>query len=148
MIIALDLATTTGFCTPDTSGAIKLKGNKHSELYHFLWDLNACYDVEVIAVERTAGQHKNALIVMSRLRGVVNLFAERNDIKVVDYSAGTIKKSFTGNGRASKEDMVAEFKKRTGRDPVSDDEADAYALFELASKEQFPREKFHILSCN
>jgi Holliday junction resolvasome RuvABC endonuclease subunit len=148
MLLALDLATKTGFCAPDMSGTIfldKAQEPKHIALYSFLLDSYFAYDLEVIAVERAAGQHKNALISMAKLHGVVELFAERFDIKVVQYSAGTIKKSFTGDGRASKEMMMDEFEIRKGIAPQTDDEADAYALFCIASFDEFPNNEFPVI---
>lgn len=145
MLLALDLATSTGFCAPDVSGRILLKDKKHSALYGFLWDIHAAYQVETIAVERTAGAHVNSLIFMSRLRGVVELFAERHDIKVVDYSPKTVKKHFTGNGNSGKPGMIDEFVRRKGKQPITDDEADAYALFCLAAEELYPSQKFPVI---
>jgi len=137
-LIALDIATVLGYATPDCSGSYNLtKDNRETNLYWFLHDLYAAYEMEVIAVERAAGQHKNSLIVMAHLRGVVNLFAKHHDIKVVEFSPGTIKKFFTGNGRASKEEMMEEFMSWTCRIPVDDNEADAYALFQLAKRDQY-----------
>lgn len=135
-MIALDIATVTGYATPDCSGSYNLtKDNRETNLYWFLHDLHAAYDMEVIAVERAAGQHKNALLVLSQLRGVVNLFAKMNDIKVVDYSPKTIKLFFTGNGNCGKEDMMSEYEKRTGCAAIDDNQADAYALFQLAKQD-------------
>jgi len=138
--MALDIATHTGFCSHDCSGMIDLSKEfcREQALYNFLWELNAAYNLETIAVERVAGQHKNALIVMSRLHGVVRLFAHENDIDVIQFSAGEIKKDFTGKGNAKKPQMIERFKELTGKVPVSDDEADAYALYRLALKQEHP----------
>lgn len=134
-ILALDIATNTGFANHEISGSINLgKGitlNRYYNLYWFLQDLHWAYDFDTIAVERVAGQHKNALIVMAMLRGVVELFTFNKDIKIVTYSAGTIKKFYTGKGNANKDAMMDEFKKRTGKDPINDNEADAHAIYLL-----------------
>lgn len=62
------------------------------------------------------------------LAGIVMLHAANRDIEVIeDYTAATIKKSFTGSGKAQKEDMVAVARK-AGFKVQSHDEADAIAL--------------------
>ncbi len=136
-LIALDIATTTGFCSHDCSGSINLGecGNKYQNIYDFLWDLNAAYSPHIIAVERAAGQHKNALIVMSRIRGVVELFCAQKGIEIVEYSPMTIKKDFVGSGRADKQSMINKFFEINGYMPVDDNQADAFALYALAKKD-------------
>ena len=138
-IMALDIATNTGFCNHEISGSIDLqKGlskNRYYNIYWFLYDLYMAYEFNTLAVERVAGQHKNALIVLSMLRGVVELFADQYDIKIIDYSAGTIKKHYTGKGNAKKDEMINEFTRRSGNAPINDNEADAHAIYCLALKE-------------
>lgn len=133
--IALDIATTTGYCTEDMSGSFNLrKGitkNKYSELYNFLTELHWHYGFDTIAVERVAGRFKNALIQMSKLHGIVQLFAHNNNCNVIEYSPTEIKKNFTGKGNASKEMMIDRFREITGRDPIDDNEADAFAILNL-----------------
>jgi Holliday junction resolvasome RuvABC endonuclease subunit len=53
-------------------------------------------------------------------------------IEAIGVSVGTIKKSATGNGRASKEDMIDAAWKRWGVRCSGDDEADAIAIIGLA----------------
>lgn len=135
-LLALDIATNMGWRTHDGGGTVKFTAkNRLEELYWFLCDMEWAYDLEVIAVERIAGQHKNSLIVMAKMRGVVELFARRHGIQVWEYSPGTIKKSYTGTGRATKEHMVCEFRGRMNRNPIDDNEADAHAIFCLAEEE-------------
>ncbi len=45
-----------------------------------------------------------------------------------DVHSGTLKKYFTGNGRATKQDMMAEASRRVGREITDDNEADAIAV--------------------
>lgn len=136
-LIALDIANTTGFATPDCSGSIRLtaKTDKYSYFRHFLWELYSAYEFDTIAVERVAGMHKEAIISMAKLHGIVEKFAEEKGVEVVSFSAKSIKKFFTGNGNAGKNAMIEEFKKRFNEPPVDDNEADARALYLLAEKE-------------
>lgn len=134
-VLALDIATNTGFANHEISGSINLQkgitSNRFYNLYWFLQDLHWAYEFDTIAVERVAGLHKNALIVLAMLRGVVELFAFNNDINIIDYSAGTIKKFYTGKGNAKKDAMMAEFHNRMNREAINDNEADAHAIYLL-----------------
>ena len=62
---------------------------------------------DIIAVEQLYSHyaHPRTAILMGHARGVILQRAGARDIKVVDYSATKIKKSLTGNGRATKEQM-------------------------------------------
>ena len=62
-------------------------------------------------------------------------FAARIGAESMAVQSGTLKKATTGKGNASKEEMMVWFKEQTGRDPIDDNEADAYALLMLACKE-------------
>lgn len=141
-LLALDIATTSGYCTHDMVGSYNLlkgdmKGPKNREynLWWFLHDLHASYNIDVIAVELAAGTHKNALVVLSQLRGVVNLFATHNDIQIISKPPKSIKKWFTDNGNCSKEEMMEEYTKRTGLIAQDDNAADAYALYQMVKEE-------------
>ncbi len=50
-------------------------------------------------------QHPRTAILMAHGRGVLFLAAAKHDIAVVSYSATSIKKTVTGSGRASKEQV-------------------------------------------
>jgi len=65
---------------------------------------------------------------------VLQAFCEERSIPYTGYPVGTIKKSFTGNGNASKKMMVDEARNR-GHNVVDDNAADACAIWYLASKE-------------
>ena len=65
----------------------------------------------------------------------VEEFASRIGAESMAVHTATLKKATTGNGRASKEDMMALFKQQTGCDPIDDNEADSYALLRYAMQE-------------
>lgn len=58
-------------------------------------------------------------------------WCEVNRIPLVQVNVATIKKHWTGSGRAKKPDMIAEAKRR-GLSPADDNEADALALLDYA----------------
>ena len=136
-ILALDIATNLGYADENMSGAYDLqKGpmkekNRYYNLYWFIRELLIAGDYDIISIERTAGRHAHSMNIQSRLRGVVELLARIYDCEIIDYSAMTIKKFYAGHGHANKPQMVEEFIRRKGYEPVDDNEADAHALYEL-----------------
>ncbi|MBD3177491.1 MAG: crossover junction endodeoxyribonuclease RuvC [Armatimonadia bacterium] len=50
-------------------------------------------------------EHPRTAILMGHARGVILLASAQHDIPVVSYAASRIKKSLTGSGRASKEQV-------------------------------------------
>lgn len=140
-MLALDVATITGFCTRNASGTWNLtpkrdesRGMRLIRLKAKLKDVCAAEDVKIIVFERPAGFHKNALIVEAALVGVLELFCEENGIEYRAYSAKEIKKFGTGNGNASKEKMVEHSSKF--KPGITDhNEADAVILYHLAKND-------------
>jgi crossover junction endodeoxyribonuclease RuvC len=65
------------------------------------------YSPDIIAVEQLYSHyaHPRTAILMGHARGVILQLAGARGIKVNDYSATKIKKSLTGNGRATKQQM-------------------------------------------
>jgi Holliday junction resolvasome RuvABC endonuclease subunit len=59
-------------------------------------------------------------------------FACRNGAEHMAVHSMTLKKFVTGSGKASKSDIMEWFMKKTGRVPISDDEADSMALLYYA----------------
>jgi len=59
---------------------------------------------------------------------VIDVCEELGLEKPMDVHSGTLKKYFTGNGRADKAMMMAEATKRCGRPITDDNEADAIAV--------------------
>ena len=65
--------------------------------------------------------------------GILQLRCYQADIECRGYPVGTIKKFATGNGRASKEDMILAAEKFACREIGDDNEADAICIAELAA---------------
>lgn len=70
----------------------------------------------------------NSQKIMDGQRYILKMLAESLNIPLIEYSPTSIKKSFTGNGRADKEDMMSECKKR-GIKVETHDEADSVGLW-------------------
>jgi crossover junction endodeoxyribonuclease RuvC len=90
------------------------------------------HEPRVMAVEELYSHYRfpRTSILMGHARGVILEAAGKLDIKVMAYAATRVKKSITGNGRASKEQVQmavkAEFKLNTIPRPA--DVADALAI--------------------
>ena len=137
-LLALDIATKTGWKSPTASGTWDLTPNKGEssgmKLIRFrakLIEIIKAENIRIIAYERPAGFHKQALIVAGELVGVLKMVAEEHHIHLACYSATEIKKFATGKGNATKEEMIKAAQKK-GYNPQDDNEADAIHLYDLA----------------
>lgn len=140
-ILALDIATNTGWKTETASGVWNLKPNRgESEgirVVRFKAKVRELVDIEginLIAYERPAGMHKSSIMVASEMVGVLKDFCMERDIALACYSATEIKKYATGRGNANKEAMIKAARDR-GYLPKDDNEADAILLYLLTKKD-------------
>lgn len=140
-ILALDIATKTGWKTATTSGVWDLKPNRgESEgmrVVRFkskVKEIITMEDINLIAYERPAGMHKSSIMVASEMVGVLKDLCIEKDIDLACYSASEIKKFATGKGNANKELMI-ESAIKLGFNPKDDNEADAIHLYNLTLKD-------------
>ena len=140
-ILALDIATTTGWKTETASGVWKLRqkkddstGMKLVRLKSYLKELIELEHIELVAYERPAGMFKSSIISESELIGVVLLLCEELSLQCTAYSPTEIKKFATGKGNAKKIDMIAKAVE-LGYNPADDNEADAIHLYLLAKQD-------------
>lgn len=81
------------------------------------------------AVEQVhAGPSPRSALVLGQARGVALAAAARGGLPVFEYQPSEVKLSFTGNGRAGKEQMLRTARQLLGVQPALSDEADAVAL--------------------
>lgn len=141
-LLALDIATTTGYACKYASGTWDLSTKRDEsagmKLIRFrakLMEMHQAEPIEVCVWEKPAGQHKSAIIHASRLVGVVMTFCEDHKIPWQEFSASDIKKHATGKGNANKEKMVKAAEIRFHPlEIVDDNHADALWLYDLATK--------------
>ena len=85
-----------------------------------------------VAVEQLYAHYKHprTAISMGHARGVIFLAAAQRQVPVVSYNATRIKKTITGSGRASKEQMQRTIQRELGltKFPEPADVADALAV--------------------
>ncbi len=87
-------------------------------------------DIAVVEKLYAKYRHPRTAILMGHARGVVYLAAARNSVEVAAYPASQIKKSLTGNGRATKAQVAAMVTQLLGlpEPPAPADVTDALAL--------------------
>ncbi|MFH2036694.1 MAG: crossover junction endodeoxyribonuclease RuvC [Candidatus Zixiibacteriota bacterium] len=90
------------------------------------------YQPNYVAIEELYSHyaHPKTAIIMAHARGITFLQAAKSNVPVISYSATRIKKSLTGNGRASKSQMQRMIKiaLELKHDIESPDTADALAV--------------------
>jgi len=101
-------------------------------LYNGIVEVIDQFQPKVVAVEQLYAhyQHPRTAILMGHARGVIFLAAKQRGLPLVSYNATRIKKTITGNGRASKEQIQRTIERELGLDktPEPADVADALAV--------------------
>jgi len=117
-----------GIIKTDKSRDFELKLN---EIYSEIGKIIKQFKPDYIAVEELYSHyaHPKTAIIMGHARGVLFLQAARNNIPVISYASTRIKKSLTGNGRATKDQVQRMIKSvlKLQNDIASPDTADALA---------------------
>ena len=138
-ILALDIATVTGWASDGFSGTWNLKPARDESAGFALLRLRAKLEeaikltgATIVVFERPAGIHKASIISQSEKHGITKAFCEENNIPYRAYSAKEIKKFITCNGNASKQAVIDAVNKKYNLSIADDNEADAIALYHLA----------------
>mgnify|MGYP003627273725 CR=1 FL=1 len=141
-ILALDVATKTGFCHDEDSGVwdFSLKRDESSGMRLIKFGSLLAYtlvekEIDLVVFERSAGRHQNAVIVQSELHGVLKHTCETLKVDYRAYSASEIKKFATGKGNAKKPEMIQACKDNYDINPIDDNEADAVHIYMLAKRD-------------
>lgn len=140
-ILALDIATHTGWKTETSSGVWNLKPNRgESEgmrVVRFKSKVREMINLEnitLVSYERPAGMHKSSIMVASEMVGVLKDLCIEMGVELACYSASEIKRFATGKGNAKKDAMIDSAIK-LGYFPQDDNEADAIHLYLLTVKD-------------
>jgi crossover junction endodeoxyribonuclease RuvC len=101
-------------------------------LYDGIVEVIDQFHPQAVAVEQLYAhyEHPRTAILMGHARGVIFLAAAQRDLPVVSYNATRIKKTITGNGRASKDQVQRTIQRELGLAQIPDppDVADALAV--------------------
>ncbi|MBI1914387.1 MAG: crossover junction endodeoxyribonuclease RuvC [Planctomycetes bacterium] len=118
------IRTTEGKRTTDLAPRLR-------SLYDGIVEIVEQYRPQAVALEQLFAHynHPRTAILMGHARGVLILATAQHDLSVVSYTATRIKKTITGHGRASKEQMQHAIRTelRLPRLPEPPDVADALA---------------------
>lgn len=143
-ILALDIATKTGWRTRTASGVwdfkLKADDSKGMRLISFEKQLRATLkksQINLVVFESyvITPKQANAAHVSLELQGVLKLVCEHLGIEYTSRSPKEIKKFATGNGNASKDAMLEGARLRwAGIDVIDHNHADALWLYDLAEK--------------
>lgn len=142
-VLSLDIASVTGWSLDDQIyGTWDFKTKKDEsmgmKLIRFRAKLKEIHEAEkldIVIYERPAGRHANSIIHQAKLIAILEEFCEQNKIEYRAYSAKEIKSFATGNGNASKSDMIKAAKNKYNYLGNNDNEADAIHLRKLFEKE-------------
>ena len=143
-VLALDIATKTGWATNTSSGVwdFKVKRGESTGMRIVRFKaklkemLNLEPDINLIAYELPAGRFKASIMVASEMIGVLKDLCEEKNINYAHYSAKEIKKHATGKGNCGKPLMVSTAKdKFKNIEIIDDNHADALWLLDLVNNE-------------
>lgn len=154
-ILALDLGTHTGFACRRRDGTVLhgtenftpraswTPGQRWQRFRSWLSAFIVEHQVNAIAYEQVIqggwkGGHENAGHksgaagdVYGGFKALVEMVADSHNLELHPTHVATVKKQFTGDGRAKKADVIAECKRRGFR-PDTDNAADALAILDWA----------------
>lgn len=128
-ILAVDSMST--FATFDGEVANTFSCNKNYKEYSFystMLDICMKGSYDVIVFEETRFQYLNSQKILYGQLALLKTICHPLKTKVETISPKEVKKLFCGNGDATKEDMIAEAKKR-GHKVKNDHESDAVGIY-------------------
>lgn len=130
-VLCFDLATNYGYFDSYTEEGGSTKLNRESlfsDFHRNSFKLIRKYNCETIVFENAARQMGHAAYIFNGMKAILELHAYEQGLKLASIHVTTVKKLFTGDGRASKQDIIDKCKS-LGYDPVDDNHADAIALY-------------------
>jgi crossover junction endodeoxyribonuclease RuvC len=120
-----------GIVRPADDHATDLASRLHS-VYKGIVEVVQQYRPEVMVVEQLYShyEHPRTAILMAHARGAILLAAAENGVSIVSYAPTRIKKTITGHGRATKDQVQRTIQRELGLATLPDppDVADALAV--------------------
>ena len=137
-VLALDLSTVdTGFAIYEEKdlilwGSLSYKGDVYDRIFK---TVNAVHEMiikdeidEIIFEDSFAGVNKQVVVKLNRLAGGIIFIAQTLSTPFRTYAPREIKKTFVGNGNASKQDVIDKVNSIYGLNIDNDNICDAIAL--------------------
>lgn len=141
-ILALDIASVTGWCTEVSHGFWNFrpkkdesKGMRVVRFHSKVSEMISEHGINIIYFEMAAGRHANSIAVESEMIGVLKLLCEKMGVEYKSITSSAIKKHATGKGNAGKDLMVQAAKDKLGFTGEDDNEADAMWIYDFAKLE-------------
>lgn len=137
-ILALDVATTTGYYSLHGSGAWNFSerlarngGRQHKVFRDTLMEFITEHGIrKLVAEDISVNKHFTDIRKLSELRGILLEVCDELELPEPEFvHVSALKKFATGNGRATKPEMMAACRNCYRFEPRSHDEADAFLLF-------------------
>lgn len=137
-ILALDVATITGYYSLHGSGAwnfserlVRNGGKQHKAFRDTLIGFIREHDIRMIVAEDVSvNLHFTDIRKLSEFRGILLEVCDELGLPEPEFvNVAALKKFGTGNGRATKPEMMAACRTRYRLNPATHDEADAMHLF-------------------
>jgi crossover junction endodeoxyribonuclease RuvC len=120
-----------GIIRPADDGANTLAARIQS-VYKGIVEVINQYEPAVVVVEQLYAhyEHPRTAILMAHARGVVFLAAAEKELELISYTPGRVKKTITGHGRATKDQVQRTIQRELGlaKLPEPTDVADALAV--------------------
>ena len=155
-ILALDLGTKTGYAIRKRGGAIVhgtevftprkswSEGQKWQRYRSWLASTISAHQIDQVAYEKVI-RHEvkgrslwDAAHAYGAFEALTHMVCDGFNIQAVGVNLSTVKKTWTGSGRAKKDDMIATAKEKGFR-PETDNDADALAILDWAIKQEVTR---------
>ena len=138
-LLALDIATKTGWCTRTASGVWNLKpradesaGMRLIKFKGKVREIVEAEGIKIIVYEMPAIHGKFPNFVGMEMVGILKMVCAEQGIDHKGYPPSVIQKFATGKGKSNKPLMIKQAKALYGVDCETDDEADALHLYHLA----------------
>lgn len=137
-ILSIDIATTTGYYSLHGSGAWNFSerlahngGKQHKAFRDTLIGFITLHGIrKVVAEDVDVNKHFYDIRKLSELRGILLEVCDELGLQEPEFvHVSALKKFATGNGRATKPEMMAACRNNYRFEPASHDEADAFLLF-------------------
>lgn len=148
-VLALDLGTTTGWALAPRGGVLrsgsfrldpsKLGGNGRRWIGFREWLTAKAREVGGVHAVYFEDVKNHAGVIAAHVYGgylaMLEAWCAANNIPLHGVGVGTAKKAWTGNGRASKDQMISEAERR-GITVIDDNHADALAILAYAVEQE------------
>ncbi|MCE8595675.1 hypothetical protein [Bacteroides fragilis] len=137
-ILALDIATFTGYYSIHEAGTWNFTESKHrndnkqhKDFRDTLMEFIRKYGIQrIVAEDVNVNNHFFDMRKLSEFRGILLEVCDELNLPEPQFiNVSSLKKWATGSGRASKREMIEACRSRFNYQPADDNEADAFLIF-------------------